>query len=81
MPAIGMGMLWAGYTLTFWGYCLIRGYKIGVLDIVVPGHYGGDWPPPLVTDPGSKTPDPGAAPGTHPGDEPWSYPHGSGPEI
>ncbi|AGS73936.1 hypothetical protein [Streptomyces collinus] len=77
MPAIGMGLLWGGYTLLFWGFCKIKGYDIGLGEIVIPGKWDGHWPPPLVKD---DAPSPmggpghnGVAPGDHPGDAPWSY--------
>lgn len=28
MVAMGVAALWAGYTLTMYGYCLIRGYDV-----------------------------------------------------
>lgn len=28
MIPIGLGIVWAGYTLGVWGYCLIRGYDV-----------------------------------------------------
>jgi len=28
MAAIGMGVVWVGYTLGLWGYCLVRGYDV-----------------------------------------------------
>lgn len=72
-----MGLLWGGYTLTFWGFCLVKGYAIGIADIVIPGHYKGKWPPKLVVDPGSQE-HAQVAPGQHPGDAPYTYPHGGG---
>lgn len=80
MPAIGMGMLWAAYTLGFWGFTLVKGYDIGIGEIVVPGRYKKAWPPPLVVDPaGRETAQ--VPPGQHPGDAPYTYPHGNGQEI
>lgn len=76
MPAIGMGLLWGGYTLALWGYCQLQGYKIALTDLVVPGRYTGTWPPPPIDTPVAP---PGAAPGTHPGDMPWSYPDPTNP--
>lgn len=79
MPAIGFGMLWSGYTLLFWGWCRIKGYDIGLADIVIPKHYKGSWPPKLIDDGANPMGGPGhngVAPGDHPGDAPWSYPHG-----
>lgn len=28
MTAIGMGVMFAAYTIGMWGYCLIRGYDV-----------------------------------------------------
>lgn len=28
MPAIGMGLAWAGYTGALWAWCLLRGYNV-----------------------------------------------------
>jgi hypothetical protein len=72
MPAIGFGMLWSGYTLLFWGFCKIKGYDIGLKEIVVPKAFKGTWPPPLVNDSGSST-SPGVKPGDHPGDMPGTW--------
>jgi hypothetical protein len=38
MPAIAMGLLWAGYAGIIWGYSLLRGYNIGLGEIVNPLH-------------------------------------------
>jgi len=40
MIPIGLGLAWAGYTLTIWGYCLIRDYNVpftGLFASVWPG--------------------------------------------
>lgn len=50
MPAIGMGMLWGGYTLMFFGWCKLKGYDITLADVVIPKHFKGTWPPRLVDD-------------------------------
>lgn len=68
-----MGMLWGGYTLLFWGFCRIKGYDLGLGEIVIPGKWNGKWPPKLIDD-GSKADDPKVKPGDHPGDMPWTYP-------
>lgn len=48
-----MAVLWGGYSMLFYGYCLIKGYNIGFLEIVSPvNYYKGGWPPPLFTDTG-----------------------------
>ena len=28
MIAIGMGLVWAGYTVGLWGYCLVKNYDV-----------------------------------------------------
>jgi hypothetical protein len=38
MPAIGMGLAWAGYTGMLWAYCLIRGYDVTLGQLVNPVH-------------------------------------------
>lgn len=81
-----MALLWGGYTLAIWGYTRLKGYDIGLSQLVVPGRYTATWPPPLIDDEAGakKTPGPsgsvggpshnGVPPGSHPGDMPWSYP-------
>lgn len=64
MVAIGMVMVWAGYSGALWGYCLIRGYNVTLGQLTSPLHpYGSGkgqtWPPPLIP-PGQLMP--GAAP-------------------
>lgn len=79
MPAIGFGLLWSGYTLLFWGFCQIKGYDLSLSEIVIPGRWDGKWPPPLIKDDANPMGGPGhngVAPGDHPGDMPWTYPHG-----
>lgn len=76
MPAIGFGLLWSGYTLLFWGFCKIKGYDIGLLDITVPKHYKGAWPPPLVDDGITKRM--GRIPGHEPKSAPATDPGSSG---
>jgi hypothetical protein len=47
MPAIGFGIVWLGYALTSWGYCLVRGYPVSFSTWINPVHpYSGAWPPP-----------------------------------
>lgn len=82
MPAIGMGMLWGGYTLILWGYCKLQGYDIGLTELVIPGRFKGKWPPPLIDDSANPMGGPGhngVPPGDHPGDAPYTYPHGGTP--
>ena len=46
MIAIAMGLAWASYTLMLWGYTLIKGYNISLIQLVNPVHnYTGAWPP------------------------------------
>lgn len=28
MVALGVGTMWAGYSIALWGYCLVRGYDV-----------------------------------------------------
>lgn len=39
MVAIGMGLVFAGYWVTLWGYCLIRGYNVPFMSMA-----GFSWP-------------------------------------
>ena len=34
MPALAMGLGWAGYTLGLWGYCLVRGYDVTLFELI-----------------------------------------------
>jgi hypothetical protein len=36
--AIGMGLMFAGYAVTMWGYCLVRGY-----DVPFAGVFASTW--------------------------------------
>lgn len=36
MVAVAFGITWGGYTLTLWGYCLIKGYDITLADLANP---------------------------------------------
>lgn len=76
MPAIGMGMLWGGYTLILWGYCQLQGYDISIAELVVPGRFKGKWPPAKIKDTPDETPK--VNPKDHPGDMPWTYPDDKG---
>jgi len=55
MPAIAMGIIWGGYSVTLWGYTLLKGYNLTFPQLVSPtGYYKGTaWPPP-GTIPGSQ---------------------------
>jgi hypothetical protein len=54
MVALGFGVIWAGYSTAFWGWCLIRGYDVTFGQLVSPtGYYGAggqSWPPPQIPD-------------------------------
>lgn len=38
---LGIGVLFAGYTFVYYGYTLVRGPGVGLLDLLVPGRFGG----------------------------------------
>lgn len=40
MAAIGIGLVWIGYTVGLYGYCLLRGYNITPKDLLTQ-----NWPP------------------------------------
>lgn len=77
MLPVGMLLVWAGYSVSLWGWCLIRGYDVTLGQLMSPTHpYGAGkgqtWPPPLMSAdvifPGRNTgasaaPAPSAAPG------------------
>lgn len=53
MLAVGMLLGWAGYSVSLWGWCLIRGYDVTLGQLMSPTHpYGSGkgqtWPPPLM---------------------------------
>ena len=50
MVAIGMLLIWGGYSLSLWGWCLIRDYDVTFGQLVSPTHpymtgKGDTWPP------------------------------------
>jgi hypothetical protein len=50
MVAIGMGLVFAGYAVGIWGYCLVRGYDVSFANVFAP-----QWPGVQVTpSPGHK---------------------------
>lgn len=50
MVGIGMGLVFAGYAIGIYGYCLVRGY-----DVSFPNVFGMTWPGVQVTpSPGHK---------------------------
>ena len=65
MLAAGMLIMWTGYSVSLWGWCLLRGYDVTLGQLMSPAHpYGSGkgqkWPPPLmgpdVIFPGGRTP-------------------------
>lgn len=51
MVAVGMLLIWGGYSLSLWGWCLIRDYDLTLGQLTSPLHpYGSGkgqgWPPP-----------------------------------
>ena len=74
MFALGLGVLYVGYTVGLYGYILIRGYDVSFLEM-----FAGPWPPtvgasdqfkasalvvgPGVTSPDQTPPNAGAGPG------------------
>lgn len=78
-----MGLLWGGYTLVLWGYTLLKGYKIGLGELVVPGKYKGKWPPEgyAPANEGGGGTDQYVGPNQHPGDAPWTYKPKPQPEV
>lgn len=59
MVAIGMVLVWGGYTIGIWGYCLVNGY-----DVTFQSLFGTTWVSapqgqastlPLPVDPGTGT--------------------------
>ena len=46
MIAVGMGLVWLGYTAGLWGYSLLQGYNLSLGQLISPGgYYKGHWPP------------------------------------
>lgn len=46
MIAVAMLLGWIGYATGYWGYSLVKGYNIGLKQIVSPvNYYSGQWPP------------------------------------
>lgn len=37
--AVGLGLVWVGYTLSYFGICSLRGPGVGLLDLVIPGRH------------------------------------------
>lgn len=46
MIGVAMLLAWLGYTTGYWGYSLVKGYNLGLREIVSPvNYYTGQWPP------------------------------------
>lgn len=45
MLLLGMGLVYAAYSLVFWGYSEVKGYSLTLGQIMVPRAYTGQWPP------------------------------------
>jgi hypothetical protein len=44
-----MGIVWLGYSLGLWGYCLVRGIDVKLSQLVNPVHpFDGLWAPGLI---------------------------------
>ena len=51
MLPVGMLLTWGGWSISFWGWCLLRGYNVTLGQLMTPLHpYAGKWPPPLIPD-------------------------------
>ena len=53
MLAAGMLIIWGGYSVSLWGWCLLRGYNVTLGQLMSPAHpYGSGkgqaWPPALM---------------------------------
>jgi hypothetical protein len=50
MVAIGMGLVWAGYAVGIWGFCLVAGYDVSFANV-----FASQWPGvQVVPSPGHK---------------------------
>lgn len=61
MVAVGFLLVWAGYSVGLWGWCLLRDYDVTLGQLMSPFHpYNGKWPPAPIGDdviwPGGRTP-------------------------
>lgn len=61
MVAIGMVLVWGGYTIGIWGYCLVNGYDVTFQSLFGTAWVSGGSQPqasgqlPLPVDPGTGT--------------------------
>jgi hypothetical protein len=64
VAGIGIGILWAGYLLIWWGYSTITNNSNGLADLAVPGHWAKTHPNGITPGGGQGTPPPanGTAP-------------------
>lgn len=61
MAAIGFGLVWLGYGVGLWGYCLAKQYAVTPGQLFLPGQ-SISWPPPAATDTtNNQTPQPASA--------------------
>ena len=60
MVAVGMLLIWGGYSVGLWGWCLLRDYDLTFGQLTSPVHpYSGKWPPAKI--PGTQIWPSGAA--------------------
>ena len=57
MVAIGMALIFAGYAVSIWGYCLVRGYDVSFGNV-----FSSKWPGAQVS---QNTPGQVLRPGSH----------------
>jgi hypothetical protein len=51
MVAVGMLLVWVGYSLGLEGWCLFRDYDVTLGQLMSPTHpYAGPWPPAKIPD-------------------------------
>jgi hypothetical protein len=61
MVAIGMVLIWGGYAIGIWGYCLVNGYDVAFTSLFGTAWVSGGSQPqqpgtlPLPVDPGTGT--------------------------
>jgi hypothetical protein len=58
MKPLGLVVVFAGYTLAYFGWCSVRGPGVGLIDLVVPGR-------PVVIPGSSASSSSSSAPATH----------------
>lgn len=51
--AVGMLLIWGGYSVSLFGWCLIRDYNVTLGQLMSPAHpygsgQGQSWPPPAI---------------------------------